>query len=212
MILNGQMLFGTSKACPSGSSPKLSLPWERFFLRNVCAISYYWKSSDKIRTLNKGYRKITYRFMILLTLHTFQRFFLYGYLYGPVCGPCAGDFDFFEKIPVLENFQIPCVCVPCWGLWFFGEKSRCWRIFRFPVCVCVQSFFETVLEASVLETLKNLKRNPCVWALWCGVWRLWKFSKFPCVWALCCVETLKIFQVPLCVSPVVWCVETLNIF
>ena len=49
-----------------------------------------------------------------------------------------------------------------------------------------QRFFKAALGAPVLGTLRIFEKNPCVWALWCGVWGLWKFSKFPCVWALYC--------------------------
>ena len=47
-------------------------------------------------------------------------------------------------------------------------------------------------------TLKKFKKFPigipplCVISLVCGVWRLWKFSRFPCVWELWFVETLQI--------------------
>ena len=55
-----------------------------------------------------------------------------------------------------------------------------------------------------------------MWALCCGVWILWVFSKFPCVQAishvLWCVWTLKFFKVPMCVGPVLWCVGTLSFF
>ena len=48
-------------------------------------------------------------------------FFLYGYPYGLVCGPCAGDFDFFRKNPCVwalwcgdfENIPSSPVCGPC---------------------------------------------------------------------------------------------------
>ena len=57
---------------------------------------------------------------------------------------------------------------------------------------------------------QSLKKT-CVWALCCGVLRLWNFSKFPFVWALCCgVWGLWIFRVPLGVGSVLWCVKTLG--
>ena len=91
----------------------------------------------------------------------------------------------------------------------FHEKSLCWGFFKNP-CTGRDWFF-----------LKNPYREnniPVVGSVLCGVWRLWKFSKFPGVWALCCVlglwkfskfsgvwalwcvETLKIFKVPWCVG------------
>ena len=51
-----------------------------------------------------------------------------------------------------------------------------------------------------------------MWALCCGVWILWIFSKFFCVWpcvVLC--EDFEIFQnFPVCVDHVLWCVGTLS--
>ena len=107
---------------------------------------------------------------------------------------------------------------------FFLVRSLvplCWRDWFFTKNPCTGDFSKTPVLEEIDFFLKNPYREnniPVVGSVLCGVWRLWKFSKFPGVWALCCVlglwkfskfsgvwalwcvETLKIFKVPWCVG------------
>ena len=97
------------------------------------------------------------------------------------------------------------------------QDSNKWAIFRSTVFVledfetfqkspCAGDFFPVCALCG--GTLKNFEKFPigishlCVGFLVCGVWKLWKFSKFPCVWALCYIGTL----------PVNFCIEICSAF
>ena len=128
----------------------------------------------------------------------------------PVCGPCTvvcGDFENFQRAPVCEDFKKKSLCwgfFPCTGeIVFFYENSLCWGLWFIlvsPLCVgTLKNFKKSVcgLCTVVCGDLKNFKE--LLWCVVCGDFE--NFHNFPCVWSLWCVGTLKIFKVPLCVSP-----------
>ena len=118
-----------------------------------------------------------------------------------MCGPCAGDFDFFEKIPVLENFQIPCVCVSRAGDFDFLGKIPVLENFQIP-CVC-PTFFETVVEAPVLGTLKPV----CgLCAVVCGDFENFQISPACGLCIVVCRDFEYLQSSPVCGLCTVWCV------
>ena len=69
-------------------------------------------------------------------------------------------------------------------------------------------FFEAVLEAPVLGTLKNFEKIPWVWAVWCGVvcGDFENFQSFPvCGPCVVVCEDFENFQsFPVCGPCAVW--------
>ena len=89
-------------------------------LRNFCVLTCFWRSFSLQTTLKTFWRifysrpphartdVVAYRIRTDVRVglrlekrhrNHQQRFFLRGYLYGPVCGPCTGEFVFFFKCP-----------------------------------------------------------------------------------------------------------------